>query len=94
MRRQHRRPQDNLNFEIGIRRPPSPPIALGFVAAPDGEREEEGVERLQGCGAVREGFVDLTPVQKSARAPDEAPLQAVGHAVSSPRGSALAQCFA
>ena len=77
MRRQHGRPQDNLNFEIGIRRPPSPPIALGFVAAPDGEREEEGVERLQGCGAVREGFVDLTPVQKSARAPDEAPLQAV-----------------
>jgi hypothetical protein len=40
--------QDNPHFEIGIGRPPPPPIASGFAAAPEGERGEKRVERLQG----------------------------------------------
>jgi hypothetical protein len=40
--------QDNPHFQIGIGRPPPPPVASGFVAAPEGERGEKRVERLQG----------------------------------------------
>ena len=39
--------QDNPHFEISIGRPPAPPVAFGFVAAPQGERGEKTVERLQ-----------------------------------------------
>jgi hypothetical protein len=39
--------EDNPHFQIGIGRPPPPPVASGFVAAPEGKREKEGVERLQ-----------------------------------------------
>jgi hypothetical protein len=40
--------EDNLYFEISISRPPPPPVASGFAAAPEGERGEKRVERLQG----------------------------------------------
>src|SRR3954471_14062505 len=40
--------EDNPHFEIGIGRPPSPPVAFSVVAAPHREGEEEGVEGLQG----------------------------------------------
>jgi hypothetical protein len=40
--------EDNLYFEISIGRPPPPPVASGFAAAPEGERGEKRVERLQG----------------------------------------------
>jgi hypothetical protein len=83
--------EDNLHFEISIGRPPAPPVALSLVAAPHHKGEEEGVERLQSWGSIREITVDLALIQKPARAPDQTPLQAVGHwVIPSSEGSALA----
>ena len=75
--------QDNLHFEISIGRSPPPPVAFGFVAAPQSERGEKTVERLQRCRPVGEITVDLALVQKPVRAPDQTLLQTVGHRITS-----------
>ena len=61
--------EDNLHFEISIGRSPAPPVAFGFVAAPQSERGEKTVERLQRCPAVGEITVDLALVQSRLARP-------------------------
>ena len=84
--------QDNLHFEISIGRAPAPPVTFGFVAAPQSERGEKTVERLQRCRPVGEITVDLALVQKPALAPDQAPLHAIGHG-SPPPTRVRPPCF-
>ena len=74
--------EDNLHFQISIGRPPPPPVASGFAVAPEGERGEKSVERLQGRCSVGEVTIDLALIQKPARTPDKTPLQTVVHRIS------------
>jgi hypothetical protein len=60
-------------------------VTRGVVAAREREGEQKGVEGLQGRRAIRKVAVDLALVQKAVLAPDEAPLQTVGHTGSPPQ---------
>ena len=78
-RRRQARQQDEAHLDVGVGRPASPPVCLGVVAAPDREREQEGVDRPQRRRPVGEVVVDLAGIQETAGPADETPLHAIGH---------------
>src|SRR3954453_4912609 len=84
----HRREQRDPELDVGVRGPPPPPIVPGLAGASEREREQKGVERLQGRRPVREIAVDPTLVQNSVGAPDQAPFQTVVHPLPPDEGSA------